>query len=560
MLGFVRDQRGSIATMTAIFGTVFCALAALVVDLGSVALQGRTLQGAADLAAMSAAQNLDRASLAARATAQANLDQISIKVVVGRYDADPAMRPEARFVARPTEPNAARVTLTRHSPLYFGRWILGKDSVLLTRTATAATTLEPPRAMFSIGSRLARLDGGVANQLLGGLTGSTVSLSALDYSSLADAKVNLLGFSDALATELGVTAGDYQTLLTQRVDAGRALRVLRDLSGNQGDAALTKLLTASTGVTLSLGDLIGIQADADDGVADGLDASVSVLDLAMAMLETGGKRQAALSLGAAPGIAALTVDLAIGERPNRSPWLTVTDDGQPIIRTAQARLYVRVRTAQKLLGLAQVDLPIVVELAASEARLDAIACEPRGVTLGVRPGLARATIGVVDERLMKDFTRPLSPAPATLLSVLGVVALTGRADVEAADTGFRPVRFTDTEIRSGALKTVTASGLSQGLIVSLVQAAGCHSAGHRAGSGTGRHRPGPGRTADASGTGSGYRHQSRLRLARASFRRGRRQGLRRHLPGSRCAPARPGRVGRRADDLRARPIGPIHRR
>ncbi|MES2859938.1 MAG: TadG family pilus assembly protein [Pseudomonadota bacterium] len=469
MSPFLRDERGSIATMTAIFGTVICSLAALTVDLGSIALEGRTLQGAADLAAMSAAQNLDQATLAAQATAAANLDQVSVQVLVGRYQADPTKAPGARFAAGPDQPNAARVTLTRESPLYFGRWILGRDRIVLTRTATAASTAQPPRAMFSIGSRLARLDGGVANQLLSGLTGSSVSLSAIDYSALADAKVNLLGFSDALAMELGVEAGDYETLLTRQVDAGRALRVLRDLAGNQGDSALTKLVSASTGVTVTMGDLIGLQGDADEGIAQGLDASVSVLDLAMAMLETGGKRQAALSLGAFPGIASLSVDLAIGERPNRSPWLTVTGDGEPIIRTAQARLYVRARTAQKLSGLAQVDLPVVIELAASEARLDAIACEPRSVTLGVRPGVGKATIGAIDERQLKDFTRPLSPTPATLMSVLGLVTLTGHAEVEAADRGFRAVRFSDADISAGTLKTVTASGLTQGLIVSLVQ-------------------------------------------------------------------------------------------
>lgn len=468
-MGFVRDDRGSVATMSAVFGTVMCTLAALVVDVGSVALNGRSLQGAADLAAMSAAQNLTQARLAAVATASANLDGISTEVVVGRYSPDPSLTPEARFAAGATDPNAARVILTRESPLYFGRWILGRDAVVLTRTATAATAVEPPRAMFSIGSRLARLDGGVANQLLGGLTGSTVSLSVMDYSSLASARVNLLGFSDAMATELGVTAGDYETLLTREVDAGVALRVLRDLAGDQGDSALSKLLTAATGVKVKLGDLIGVEADAGEGIAEGLDASVGVLDLLMAMLETGGERQVALNVGARVGIAALTVDLAIGERPNRSPWLTVTGDGSPIIRTAQTRLYVRARTAQKLSGLAQVDLPILIELASSEARLDAIACSPRAVTLGVRPGLARATIGAVDESRLDDFTRSLSPAPATLLSVLGLVSLTGRAEVEAADPGFRAVRFTDGEIDTAALKTVTASGLAQGLIVSLIQ-------------------------------------------------------------------------------------------
>jgi uncharacterized membrane protein len=61
-----------------------------------------------------------------------------------------------------------------------------------------------------------------------------------------------------------------------------------------------------------------------------------------------------------------------------------------------------------LSGLAQVNLPILIELASSEARLDSIACKPsRTVTLGVRPGLAQAHIG--DHR--RDEARRLYPPP-----------------------------------------------------------------------------------------------------------------------------------------------------
>ena len=469
MRRFGADDRGGIAVMTAAAGGLICALAAVTIDLASLALDGRALQGAADLASLSAAQTMDRPLLAAQATASANLDGTAATIELGRYTPDPALDPAARFVPGAAEANAVRVTATRPSRLYFGRWILGRDTWVLTRSATAAAMVEPPRAMFSIGSRLARLDGGVANQLLSDLTGGTVALSLMDYTALADAQVNLLGFSDALATELDVTAGDYEALLAHRIDAGRALRVLRDLAGDPADSALTKLTGPATGVTVRLGDLIGLEAGADGGIAEGLDASVSVLDLAMAMLETGGERQAALSLGAQAGVASLDVRLAIGERPNRSPWLTVTGDRSPVIRTAQTRLYVRARTAQTLSGLAQVELPVLIELAPSEARLDAVDCDPRGVTLGVRPGLARATIGAIDERDLDDFTADLSPAPATLLSVLGLVTLTGRAEVEIADPGFRAVRFTDAEIRNRTTRTVTADALAQGLIVSLIQ-------------------------------------------------------------------------------------------
>ncbi len=463
------DERGGIAIMAAAAGGLFCVLAAIVVDVGSLALDGRTLQGAADLAALSAARDLERAQLAAEATAEANLRDVATEVVTGLYVADPTVAPHQRFAPVAEGPNAARVTLSRASPLVFGRWILGRDSILQTRTATAATAVDPPRAMFSIGSRLASLDGGVANALLSGLTGSTVSLSVMDYDRLADAEVNLLGFSNALATELNVEAGDYDALLAHDVDAGRALRVLKDLAGDQADSTLSKLTGAAADVTFKVGDLIGAEADAGGGLATGLDASVSVLDLVMAMLETGGEHQVALDLGARAGIAALDVSLAIGERPNKSPWLTVTGTGAPIVRTAQARLYIKVRTAQTLSGLAQVRLPILIELAASEAKLNDIDCDPDGVELGVRPGLASAKIGEIDEGRLADFKQTLTPAPATLLSVLGLVRLTGKADVEIADRGFRSVRFSAADIADQKIKTVTSTSLASGLITTLIQ-------------------------------------------------------------------------------------------
>lgn len=468
--GFRSDDAGGIAIMAAAGGGMFCLLAALTVDLSALALEGRSLQGAADLAALSAARDLPRAQAAARATADANLTNVQTEVATGLYVADASLPPPRRFTPiAATGANAARVTLQRNSSLYFGRWIVGRDTVRLTRTATAAISSDPPRAMFSIGSRLAALDGGIANSLLSGLTGSTVSLSVMDYNRLAGARVNLLSFSDALATELGVQAGDYDGLLAHQVDTGRALRVLRDLAGDQADSALSKLTSPAAGLTLRLGDLIGAEADAGAGLANGLDASVAMLDLVMAMLETGGDRQAALNLGARAGIADLRVSLAIGERPNRSPWLTVTGTGSPIIRTAQARLYVKAETAQKLSGLASVDLPVLIELAASEARLNAIDCTRNSVELGVRPGLATAFIGEIDEKKLADFKTPLAPAPATLLSVLGLVKLTGRGHVEIADVGYRATTFTSSDIAGQKIRIVTSSALAAGLIATLVQ-------------------------------------------------------------------------------------------
>jgi uncharacterized membrane protein len=473
---FGRDRRGTVAVIAAVSGALLCVVVAASIDLGVLVLHTRRVQGAADLAALSAAQNLGQGeavvSRAANATVVANVaPDVSVTVVTttGVYTPDPAKTRDQRFTPGGV-PNAARVEVTSRAPLFFSRLLLGKTEVRVKRRATAAVSRTPPKAMFSIGSRLARLDDGVVNQLLSSLTGSKVSLSVMDYRRLVDLNVNLLGFTDALATDLGVQVGDYDRLLATQVDAGRVLKVLELLAGGADGGALGKLASASVGTKIKLGEVIGVEAQAPQGIREGLNASVSAMDLIMVMLETGGgDRQIALNLDVPAGLVDLKTSLAIGERPNRSPWLTVTAAGQPVIRTAQARLYVRARTAQALAGLARVELPILVELAASEARLKSLSCAPtRSVEVDVRPGLARAFIGVVDETRLGNFKAALAPQPATLLSVLGLINITGKADVEAADMGFRPLRFDAADIDAQRTKTMVSRSFASGLVSSLL--------------------------------------------------------------------------------------------
>lgn len=469
----LKDERGGVAVMAALFGGVFCVLAALAIDLGSISLKARQIQGTADLSAMAAARDLSHAQAAAQATAAANLPEVqTVSVTKGGYVADARLAPKDRFSAGAPEPNAARVEVAAPAPLFFGRWILQRDSLVVRKTATAAIPGGRPQAMFSIGSRLASLDGGLANALLSGLLGGKVSLTVMDYRALAGAQVNLLQFSDALATELGVTAGDYDALLKQEVTAGRALKVLEAIAGADSKSALGKLTRVPIDARLKLQDLIGVEADAKQGLREALNADVSALDLIMASLETAnGDRQVALDLGARAGLADLDVMLAIGERPNRSPWLTITDKGEPIIRTAQTRIYLKATTAQALAGLAQVKLPILIEAASSEAKLSRIDCAGAPVTtLSVRPGLARARIGTIDESRLKNFKAPLTTSQATLVSALaGLVTVKASADVDIADTEWSTVAFNAQDIADQKVKSVQSRGFVNGLIVSLIQ-------------------------------------------------------------------------------------------
>lgn len=485
----LKDRRGGVAVMAALFGGLICVSAALAVDVGSMMLKGREVQGAADLSALAAAQTLTQTlaqtlpspqtEAAARLTARANLaDLAEVRTEVGVYTPDPRLRPKARFApggaqAGAPRANAARVVLTAPAPLYFGRWIIGRDTVAVSKAATAALPGGPPSATFSIGSRLASVDAGLANALLSGLLGGQVSLKAMDYQALVDGQVNLLQFADALAADLGVRAGDYDALLTHRVEAGRLLAALEGVADGNAQSVLGRLSRVPTRAVVKLGDLIGVEAEAREGLRRRLDADVSVWSLLTASLTTANQdRQLALDLGVRGGLAEVDVMLAIGERPNRSPWLTVTSQGEPVIRTVQTRLYVEATLLDKvplLASLAQVKVPILIEAASAEARLKAIQCapEPR-VTLEARPGVARVRLGQIDKARLADFRSDLAVAPAKLVSLL-VIKVEGSADIQVADLNWTEARFAGAEIGSTTPKTVQARGLVNGLVVTLLR-------------------------------------------------------------------------------------------
>ncbi len=118
-----------------------------------------------------------------------------------------------------------------------------------------------------------------------------------------------------------------------------SVHVLAQAAGNRTQVDLSKLI--------DLGPY-GVQ----DHVAGASDANVNLtaMDVAQGVLSLANQdRQVALDFGAnVPGLTSPQAWLAIGERPNNSPWMTVSSDNSVTIATAQARLYIQ---AQALTGL-----------------------------------------------------------------------------------------------------------------------------------------------------------------------------------------------------------------
>ena len=473
-----RDARGSVTILAAAGLVMTFAAAGLAVDLGSVFYESRRLQGMADAAALSAAGNLASPAGAAGAaiTAAGWSRAITPAVTLGTWTADPARGAAVRFVASGASPNAAQVRLTMDTPLYFGR-TFGLRSIHIGRSATAARV---DLASFSIASRLASLDGGVANQLLGGLTGTTVSLTANDYDALLGADVDLLALSDGLRTELSLGAMSYQQALQAQTTLPRALaavsRALTASGQATAAAATSKLGGMMPGTPIRLGSLIDLGAlGKQDHASAGQSVQVNAFDLVAATLQQGGgARQFDLDLGATiPGASATRVTLAIGERPVSSPWVAITATGDPVIHTAQTRLAITLTlpgsAALKLLGIGSLRLPLYVELAEAQAKLSSLSCSAntRSATLQVLPSPGHASIADVTTTGLSDMHATPVERPATFFDILGFKG-TGTARIDLASGDWQSVPFSVEDIAARTTKTVRSSGFLAGIAGSLL--------------------------------------------------------------------------------------------
>lgn len=480
--GFFHDRRAGVSVITALSGVALIGFAGLATDVGAVYLETRRLQGTADLAALAAIQNPAQAEALAAATVTANrwpLDA-QVRIVRGAYAPDRSVRPSERFRPHAPGSNAVQVEVRTTTPLYFGRLFIPSGRMTIVRRATAA---QSQLASFQIGSRLLALRGGVANQLLSALTGSSVSLSVMDYDSLARADVELLSYVDALRTRLDLEAATYEETLSHRVDAPVALEALGDVlaaSDPRAERALRRLAEAaeragSIGPLDSLIDLGPYAAQDHSARVGASHIQVSALDLASAVLQiAGGDRQVRLQLGAGvPGLANTDVWLAIGERPHNSPWLAVTEDENVVIRTAQMRLYVEasVRPAGGLGSLTNVRIPILQELASAEARLERIRCgftpADREVTLAVAPSIGSLSLGDIDRSRLDNFRAPLRPLPASLVRV-GAIRVEGQAHIELGGQRWQQVRFTGSDIDRRIVKQVSTRDAARATISSLL--------------------------------------------------------------------------------------------
>ncbi len=495
---FRQDRRGSFAMIAAIFLPIAIVCAAIVIDLAMLSLERKKAQSAVDLAAIIAAQNIAVAENAARRVLALNGENTITdtefgrladeekegaktrpRVIVerGRYSSDATMSAADRFIKGAAPYNAARVSMTKQGKLYFGAHLAKPPTIKVTAIASAQEL-----AAFSVGSRLAALREGIANDVLGALLGTNVSLSVLDYNALLNADIDAFMFLDALALELDITSGRYKDVLVGDPTLGDVIQAMAAVSDKSGDsvaaAAVRKLYSAvlDAGRKIDLTAVIdlGPFAELALGEADtrGMPAKARVMDLLFAnAVVANGETLLKLDLSAnVPGLASLTADVSIGEMMQNSPWLRVGLNEEVV-----SNVQIRAQVVAQLLGegalnAVSVRAPLYIEVARAEARLGDIRC-PGGkvdmaeVDIHARPGVVDLWLGEAD--LTKKVTHSTKVSKAKLVDAIAIKA-SGKARATVQNMSETQLTFSYNDILGGAIKRTSTTDILESLFVSLV--------------------------------------------------------------------------------------------
>ncbi|WP_306151026.1 pilus assembly protein TadG-related protein [Roseovarius sp. MMSF_3281] len=467
LIRFRRDENGAVAVLVGLLLVVLIGFLAIGVDIGALYYQQKTLQTRADLAAVTAVMNLDDApATAAESTVTENgLDAAALgDLSYAHYDRDSTLTPEARITARDlgdADVNAATTSLQKSAPLYFASTFLPTGSTTLSATATAARL---DLASFTLGSRLLALDttdSAVLNALLGTALGSPVSLDLVDYEALADTSIDLLTFTDALATRADLTALSYEEILNSNINLPDIAGALLDTGLVAGSTdVLTTVLNSGATSLLNASDLIALDGDNADLWLDDVLPTIEVtaLDLLVASVDIINE-DALIDIGVGiPGLASASV--VVGERPVGSGWIII-GERDTTLHTAQVRL--KLRVALNLVGLASVDLPLYLEIAGATATLTrANACgtpDPSDVVAVFDTGsdamagghgnqVAKLYIGDLVGKSFEDTSTYFTAndfEPVKLVDVLGLLGVPiARVDIKAySSVGATPTESTE---------------------------------------------------------------------------------------------------------------------
>lgn len=497
------DRRGNIAISTALCLPLIISALALGVDYGYLTLQQRELQTTADLSAISAASTPTNPESAVMSYIALNNRNIAVlkngqllskgapvafnaatvfdkfeayaEITKGHFQQDSKIAIASRFQANTAPYDAVRITLHQKGGLFFGGNIVEAPRLSASGVATV-----DKMAAFSVGSRLASLNNGVINSLLGKLLGTTISLSAMDYQSLANANVDVLKILDKMAIKLNLTAGTYDDVLKTDIGFGAFLNAITQTTGiSPAVSSILKTLEKTldkSKLTIKLKDVVSVGplGTKPIGQTEGMAIQTDLFELISAGANVAnGSKQVDLDLGATiPGLASVSLSVAVGQPPVGTSSLAVAKVGG-VVRTAQTRvaLTAAVDGITGLLGI-RLKIPLYLEVAHGEATIASITCSSGSsgptVNIDAIPGVLELSLGDVDKSAFANFGADPKVTKAKLVAI-PAIAINALAYANATNMKVDHLSFSPADIAAQKVRTASSQNTVSTLMNSLIK-------------------------------------------------------------------------------------------
>jgi uncharacterized membrane protein len=473
-----REESGVSTVLLASSFTALIGASAFAIDLGSMYLAERKLQGLADSAAMAVGEDdftegADE-SVHSLLVQNGSEDARVVNLIPGRYTADPSIAADQRFQPSAADAaNAMKVMLEQDVPLTFGAFLTGNHTARVHAQAIASRR---NLAAFSIGTRLTNLGGNLPNQILSALAGTNLNLSTDDIAALSGAPIDVFAVADAIAAKNGLTGKTYTEIFDQQIDPADFLDAVAEASDDPAVAnLLSGIATQVGGSSISLSQIVDPGDLGRNDMHDkGNPLSISALALTRAALQMSQGTNWEISLGLnVAGLASTSLRMAGTNSSQHSPMMTITAAHDVILRSASSRLYLVTTLTTGNLALATVKVPFYLETAPGEARMLALSCasgdpDVDGVTLGVKPSIGNAAIGSIDLSKFDDFSQSLVISPAELTKTL-LLKLNGSALLSLGGNAEQSVFFSQTEITNHTVKSVFTTDAVSSLAGSLIK-------------------------------------------------------------------------------------------
>jgi uncharacterized repeat protein (TIGR01451 family) len=352
-------------------------------------------------------------------------------------------------------------------------------------------------ACVTAGPRLASVDtqkSALLNPLLGSLLGTSLSLTAADWNSLATGNVQVLGFLNAL--QASTNASSPTQALAANVTLAQVAAALGVQAQAQANTSLSAVLQTlasqlnGAGATVRVGDLLKLTADSGTlGTT-----TVNALDMLTGLVQLYNTRNVLSTPkpvgidGGVLGQAGLINSVALYSQVIEPPVYVCGPAGSAFHSAA-----IRVKLKLDLVTLSPVTsvltvlpgvssasiaiskLDVYLEIARGEGTLASVDAVSRAVTLQVAPGIADAYIGTIADSVFFNRSRTLSAADVDYGQV-GSLVLNGAVlaiEVKSTTRGQAPFSTSVTmsgtfpQTRTVSTSTAFATSMADSLVSNL---------------------------------------------------------------------------------------------